>query len=119
MKRASLKQKVGIGAGVIAALAIGITLPAFADSNDSFRGSTAKFRSRSDTFHVNGFGAYVSWIIPKTGRRGRCYESSSPCTYNFRERRVIQWRLCIVSSSGGIPVVDCKNKTNTDNTSLP
>jgi hypothetical protein len=119
MKKINLGQKVGIGVGVIAALAMGSIFPAFADSHDSFRGASAKFRSRGDTFIVNGYGAFVSWIIPSTGRSDRCYESSSPCNYNFRERRIIQWRLCVVSSSGGIPTVDCKNKINTDNTSLP
>jgi hypothetical protein len=118
MKKIDLSQ-VGIGVGVITALAIGSILPAFADSADDFRGASAKFRSRGDIFIVNGYGAFVKWTIPSTGRNDRCYASSSPCNYNFRENRIIQWNLCVVSSSGGIPTVDCKHKTNTDNTGLP
>jgi hypothetical protein len=113
VKTKSVQQKVRIGASIITALAMGSAFPALADTIASLPSrAAARFQPIGDVFYVVGRGAYVDWRIPSTGRSDRCYASSSPCNYNFRERRSIEWKLCAPGSPPCTPRI-------TDNTSRP
>jgi hypothetical protein len=115
MKLKSLRRMVRIGASSITVLSVGIALPALADTEARLDGHYAKFQSYGDQFIVTApylQSGYVNWYIPSTKRSGTCRSEQSPCNYNFREKRIIQWQLCHFLPR------QCTN-TKTDNTSLP
>jgi hypothetical protein len=115
MKTSSLMQKARLGAGIIiTALSMGAALPAFADSTRSILArANASFTSNGDIFRVNdrrkdGRGAYIQWIIPRTGLSsnacrdtGGAAGSGKTCNYNFREGETIRWRLWSLDADTG------------------
>jgi hypothetical protein len=105
----SIRQKVGIGSGIIAALVMSSPFPVLARTSQlSEKGqvlASAEYINSSDTMFVDdlvkdGRGAFVEWYVPGL-RSGTCSDTDgagtppSRCPLNLPEGRTIVWRLCL------------------------